>query len=692
MDRNRLRHEVAQRFADVLKQDSRALSLLQLLADDAHAAGPADRAHWSGPFAALAEDAAHLRGIDAPRDSVGIWERDAATGDFVRAQRHVDLWRFCANVERIGKKGSRKRIAWLGESVARGFFFDPAYAPAQVLEQQLSALGEPVEVVDLAQSNCDPWWLAHVAASTPLLEADAVVVFAGNNWRLGELAGSAPEPYVVDGELIEAEHGFARILERQHRKLDALAAQVVGRLADVTIGAGIPLVLVVPEINVADWINCPAGTLDVPPLSAGDTQRWVDAYDDARRALDRQAYADAEQRIRLAIALDGGTSSASLDLLGRALRGQGRRMDDAYRTLRQSRDVIDDTRIVPSVFANVADTIRRVGAERGAHIVDLPRVFAERTGDPLPGRRLFLDYCHHTAEGIRLATTATAQTLLPLLFERDAPFDALLAAAPSPEREQEGWAHLLAGIHNAHWGQEAELCSHHFREAGQAAPEIADDAIRHVYDAYRGRTTPSLVPAFDKLSANPIAETYLVGFGVLSRNAFREAPLLDALTDAFPALGEHSPDPDYTLGELATLDLLDAHWSDLKDRNRWYRRAYRAAYALTSPFTFVAAAPRALSIALTCRIPDARHADRVALELNGHAIGSADVGGAWTSLRFEVPADAVVHGINQLSIRWPNVPHEDRRTQLRRDFEAGARIDIRTHFAHLHHLTLSTAA
>ncbi|MBN3821205.1 hypothetical protein G3N57_33875 [Paraburkholderia sp. Se-20369] len=309
-----------------------------------------------------------------------------------------------------------------------------------------------------------------------------------------------------------------------------------------------------------------------------------------------------------------------------------------------------------------------------------------------PGRRLFLDYCHHTAEGIRLATSAVAQTLLPVLFERDAAFDALLDAAPSPEREQEGWAHLIAGIHNAHWGQEAELCSHHFREAGQAAPEIARDAIHQVYDAYRGRTTPSLRPEFDQLSTNPIAETYLVGFGVLTRSVFREAPLLAALADAFPALGERSPDPDYTLGELAELDLLEPHWSDLKDRNRWYRRAYSAAYASTSPFTFVAAAPRALSIALTCRIPGAHHADRVALALNGHAVGAAEVGDDWTSLRFEVPAHAVVQGVNHLSIYWPNVPREDRRAQLRSDFEAGARIDIRTHFAHLHHLTLATPA
>jgi hypothetical protein len=690
MDRHHLRHEVAQRFTDVLKQDSQALSLLQLLADDTRAGDTARHAHWSGPFAALAEDAAHLRGIEVPEHAVGIWERDAASGDFVRARRHVDLWRFCANVERIGKKGARKRIAWLGESVARGFFFDPVYAPAHVLEQQLAALDAPVEVIDLAQSNCDPWWLAQLAASAVQLEPDAVVVFAGNNWRLGELTAASPEPFVVDGALIEAEHGFAHILERQHRKLDALAAQIVGRLADVTIDAGIPLVLVIPEINVADWVNCPAGTLDVPPLPAADGQRWIDAYRDARRALDQHAYADAEQHIRRAIALDGGTASASLDLLGQALRGQGRRDEEAYRTLRQSRDVIDDTRVVPSVFANVADTIRRVGAERGAHIVDLPRVFAEHTGDLLPGRRLFLDYCHHTAEGIRLATTATAQTVLPLLFERAAPFDALFAAAPSPGREQEGWAHLLAGIHNAHWGQDAALCSHHFRAAGQAAPALADNAVRQVYEAYRGRTSPSLLPAFDQLAAHPIAETYLVGFGVLTRSVVREAPLLTALSDAFPALGAYSPDPDYTLDELGTLDLLDAHWSDLKDRNRWYRRAYRAAYAPDSAFAFAVTTPRALSIALTARLPDAHHPGQARVELNGHAIGVADLGADWTSLHIEVPAHAVLAGLNQLSIHWPDVPREDRRARLRRDFEAGGRIDIRMHFAHLHQLTLTT--
>ncbi|MBN3820058.1 hypothetical protein G3N57_27210, partial [Paraburkholderia sp. Se-20369] len=263
MDDNLLRQELATRFAGVLKHDNTAVSFLQLLANEARYVGQHQSDHWSGPFAALGEDFASLKGQEATQRSVSIWEEDAATGDFVRARKHVDLWRFCANVERIGKKQpGRKRVVLLGESVARGFFFDPVYSPAKVLQAQLSHDAQAVELVDLAQSNCDPWWLSKTAASTPLLEPDAVVIFAGNNWRVGSLANTSLESFVLDGELIAEEHGFSTLLDRQLERLEAFATQVVTQLASL-VSKGIPVVFVIPEINVADWTNAPAGALDV---------------------------------------------------------------------------------------------------------------------------------------------------------------------------------------------------------------------------------------------------------------------------------------------------------------------------------------------------------------------------------------------------------------------------------------------
>ena len=693
MDDNLLRQELAKRFSGVLKHDNAAVSFLQLLANEARYVGQHQSDHWSGPFAALGEDFASLKGQEeTTRRAVSIWEEDEATGDFVRAHKHVDLWRFCANVERIGRKqDGRKRVVLLGESVARGFFFDPVYSPAKVLQAQLSHGADAVEIVDLAQSNCDPWWLSKTAASTPLLEPDAVVIFAGNNWRVGSLASTSLESFVLDGELIAEERGFAKLLDKQLERLEAFATQVVTQLASL-VAKGIPVVFVIPEINVADWTNAPAGALDVPLMSADDTRAWVSAYRGAAAALERGAHAEAEQRIAEAIALDGGTSSASLDLLARAQRSQPGRHRDAYRTLRRSRDIIDETRVVPSVFVTVADAIRRTAPQHGATVVDLPQLFDAYYEHEIPGRRLYLDFCHHTSEGIRVAMAATSQKLLRILFDREAELGHLVDIAPRPAPADEAWAHILAGIHNAHWGQDPEIAAHHFKRAVELDPAIVDTGLPLVYHAYRRKTPPVLLPEFDQLVRNDIAEVCLIGYSPLARGIIKELPMLQAIAAAHPPFAQISPDPDLSVGEVPEIDLLQSHWAELTDRNRWYRRSYAAAYGTRSRFTFASTASQDLSIDVTSRIPGALDTGEIVVALNGETIARGQVDGQWGALRALASAQLVKPGINEVTITWPDVPLDDQRERVKLDFEAGGKVDVRTHFGQLHDLRVSVAA
>lgn len=687
------RKTLAARLAETLG-DSSTLPLLQLLCQGEPQVDWRSAAQGLGPFASLADDVLGLMSIlSTGQPAVGIWEQDAGTGEFVRSRAHVDLWRFCADVDRIPRKGAAKRVAFLGESVARGFFFDPCYSPAGVLQELLSSTGTAVEVVDLAQSNCDPWWLSVVASATKLLEPDALVVFAGNNWRGGPLANTSAEQCAVDGALLAADRGFSELLARQRRRLEALAAQTVTQLSLAASDAGVPLVLVVPEVNVADWTTCPLGTLDLPPLPDADTRQWVEAYRSACEAMERGASADAERLAREAIMLDGGASAASLDLLARAQlhRGQFR---DAAASRRRSRDLtvcyLDGTRPVPGVFSNIAEIIRRVGAEVGATIVDLPRVFAEHCRDDAPGRRLFLDYCHLTPEGIRVAMAATAQALAPLLSQTRTNLAELVQAAPSPSAEQVGWGHLLAGIHNAHWGQAVEICSYHFRRAIESHPPLEASAFPQLYDAFRHAAPPPLLSSFDELVRNRIAAVYLLGYGSTFRSLglVSEHRLLTSLRDACPSLEHASPDPDFVLGQLSEIDLLGPHWSELTDGNRWFRRGFTAVYGLQSVFPFFSEGRRPLAVAVTCRVPGAREAGDLVVELNGCVIGSITADHAWRSGRCTADARLVREGPNQLSLQWPNVARTDVRPALRRNFETGQQLDLRTQFGQLHELRI----
>src|SRR5262245_29282528 len=86
---------------------------------------------------------------------VGIWEKQTDSGHFVRRADMIEEWHLWANAGRIFVNRAKRRVILIGESVARGYLFDPQYTPAKALESILiSQLGPgEVEVVDLAKTN-----------------------------------------------------------------------------------------------------------------------------------------------------------------------------------------------------------------------------------------------------------------------------------------------------------------------------------------------------------------------------------------------------------------------------------------------------------------------------------------------------------------------------------------------------------
>src|SRR5262245_21445068 len=59
-------------------------------------------------------------------------------GSVVRVETG-DAWHFWANVQKIPAKGQRQRIVLLGESVARGYLYDPQFNPAMALQAMMNA-------------------------------------------------------------------------------------------------------------------------------------------------------------------------------------------------------------------------------------------------------------------------------------------------------------------------------------------------------------------------------------------------------------------------------------------------------------------------------------------------------------------------------------------------------------------------
>src|SRR5215469_13807684 len=83
---------------------------------------------------------------------IGVWGRESAGQEaaFVRTPDGRGEWFNWAAKDRIEPKRGKWRVAFLGESVARGYLYDPQFNPALALESILrSELGAAeIDVVD----------------------------------------------------------------------------------------------------------------------------------------------------------------------------------------------------------------------------------------------------------------------------------------------------------------------------------------------------------------------------------------------------------------------------------------------------------------------------------------------------------------------------------------------------------------
>src|SRR5207248_2300016 len=119
-------------------------------------------------------------GLATEPQPIGPWRPQATAAGLAyvrRAGRPAVEAKYWAAADHIPPHGDRRRIVLVGESVARGYLFDPELCFADVLR----ALTDD-EVVDLACTNLTAEALQNVLATLSALDPDAVIVFAGNNW------------------------------------------------------------------------------------------------------------------------------------------------------------------------------------------------------------------------------------------------------------------------------------------------------------------------------------------------------------------------------------------------------------------------------------------------------------------------------------------------------------------------------
>jgi hypothetical protein len=602
--------------------------------------------------------------IPPVRKRIGIWKpvETGARKYFVRDSSMAGDWRLWATRHTLYPKGNSKRVVLLGESVARGYFYDPFYNPAielQTLLRSVEGLGE-MEVIDLAKSGLNFTELMDVSVSCLDLEPDVILIFAGNNWSAGlyDAVNFSAEEMQEMTDMLRANR-FSVYRSKLEEKIKASISLLMAHLAELGKSKKTEIVFIIPEFNLLDWESSAMERVTLNLF--GDRQAaWITTRDEALESFAAEELNTAGEKAERLITLDG-TNPLGYELLARCEWEKGN-YERARPLYEMARDVVIFGKVMnysPRCFSFSRKAILDGALEYGFKVVDLPGVFSDYLSGGLPGKELFLDYCHLTAEGIRVAMEATARCLLPLLNEKaEAGY---YRSETGPDPDVQAMAHIFAAVHNSRYGQSREVLEHHCR----AAIEESDVALKFMplYASLATRKVDTvLCRSYEQVVMGNLADQYLKGTGLLHPPDRKpmDLDLVDCMAEVLKDRGRDIGDKiknlrqkEHGIGKEET-DLLAFYYHTFSNYKLFGSdNGHFKALDNASLFVLISDGEAPITLKLVCRTR-ARPDSPACIIVNGREISQFDTDKMWKTHLIEIPVNALVKGVNQLFVLWPS--------------------------------------
>jgi hypothetical protein len=600
---------------------------------------------------------------------IGIWRRCELNGEvWFNRGKDPDAGHW-SQVERIGPKRHRKRIVLIGESVARGWGYDPLFNCSSALATFVDSVpgGSECEVVDIARNGLTFSQLWELLQSSLQLEPDFFVIFAGNNWQVADSGALEVDRL---GEIIEKTADWSNVAVYVEELLRQRVASLLSAIGRLSRAQRIPVVWVIPEFNLGDWRHIP-NQLHTPLLGSAEAIRRKEACQLADAALAAGDFARVTELAEEMRELEQGSSPNSSQLLGRCAQSRG--------DLRQSRCLYEAARDAtlslpirndPACYSVIQSELRTRGASEGLYVVDLPRCLSVASGGAIPDRRLFLDCVHLTVEGICIAMAAVAEKLLPLLNKPAYSQSRLLETPPKVCSRAKAQAHFTAAFINTLREQDSEVVRYHCNAAARSAPEILP-LMELVVECKLRRAPDVLCQAFYQLQElGPIFPGIIQNLprSATGRKALN-LPLVQMLTETIAAAKsnaygryaellrqEHQLSPEHS-------DLLhpSCRWMSW---SVWEHPAYMVADSPESEFRFFCEPVGPLLLRLTSRVIKPMAATKMSLLVNGTVVGLWSTDSNWQTTEFFVDKNVLREGFNTAVICWPD-PGETRLDRMR---------------------------
>ncbi|WP_328764177.1 hypothetical protein [Streptomyces sp. NBC_00272] len=574
--------------------------------------------------------------------SVGVWDLRPGPDGVELHRRDVDgeTARYWADVPHVPGKAAARRVVLAGESAARGFLLDPGLTPADALRDELAGATRPVQVVDLARTGASITDLAAVVASLPHLDADALVLFAGNNWSLQNLTVADHDRLAESLRL----RGLAGMRDTFTRRIVLPRVRALLRRVERMAheGPGLDVVVVIPEFNLCEWQADPSWETALLPPERADEWARLRLRMEAAQGAGR--WTDVVRAAERMAALDGGTSSVP----GRALAAAHLQLGDPERArtaLEEARDSVTGMLVAhtPRITALIQAELSAF-ADRGGHaLVDLRTELADpATG--LPDPACFLDYCHLSPQGTERAMRAVARRLDPEGNARSG------GPHGTGDARVRSVGHLLAAIHGAWLGQPAEVVARQLDTALTEDPAVVAD-LSDLLGLLAKGVPAWLTPEYDRLCALPHAERYLNPVALRDLGTLARTVLPSELARV---LGRPAPLPAHA-GDLLA-GRLDSAPRIVNGREAAYHRSAVPVFRARLD----GARKAGSRLLLTYRTPSAA-VDAVpgTLEYEGHVLAVVDASPrTWRPLEVRLPA-AGDGGTGELRLHWPAVEHDE---------------------------------
>ena len=584
---------------------------------------------------------------------------------FVRGPRQKREWFYWADREQLEPKRTRWRVVLTGESVARGYFYDPQFNLASTLQGMLqSELGPAaIDVVDLAESNLRIPELKDCIGQSLALEPDVLVIFAGNNWH--PHLSDADIPYV---ETLLRQLGVPGVKAHLDGKREEATRRLITQANSLLAPRSVKIVWVIPETNLKDWVDPPS----VAPLlpGHGNTQ-WLACDRQMRQAFDASDYSGAEKLANQMLELDGGTSAIPLRCLAACSVTRGN-MPAARHYMELCRDAVGwdpSFSYCPRVFSPIQKALREGAQRSGNGVVDLPEIFQRHLEGALPGRHLFLDYCHMAAEGLTVAAAEIASQVLLLMAGARVSAAKLMGRGTTPSAKAEGMACLLAAAHNAAYYQSIGIVQYWCDRALQSWPGCAELMKR--FADYASRDLPVALcksglelPRFDELDARRYffhgrlrRLDLTFGDAVAASLAKVGIPIGQEISDL--RVAEHS-------SKSGPKELTDFFYSaaiPARSERGWTSRAlttnhgshsiFASAFWEKTHYVFCAEKDQNIGISFTYRVRLCAPGGTVIVHVNGRRIAELPASSSWCTQKIAVPSDCILDGVNEIVISWP---------------------------------------